>query len=192
VAAFVVLSVLSIVAVAGLAALASVRGTVAAAGRGRQLAQTRYLGELALGLGAGELGGPVGDALVRALLRIAAPCAEPIDGVSCIRLDRARLEELRKLRGDEGGMLVPAVGGGASGSLGEAAIAGDFWLELTDPIAGPPLAGTDLGGGAATRVRHYAVTTTATGRVGRGGGDAVWSASLARARAQLLVGPLAP
>ena len=199
-AVFVVVLVITLVSALGLFAMRSATLATLASGYGRQMTQTHYVTELALGLTVTELGGDMRQAYAEQLWsgKYTSECAgaATLTNSTCFPLYYVDLEARVATHNSLAKLLEPAVGA-TPGSLGPVPLEGDFRVEVSDiHEASPPMAGMDLTGMSASP-RYYAVTLTAAGQVrpqpevaNQLDAPASAAAGIEGARAHIVVGPL--
>jgi len=204
-AIFIVVMVLTLLTAIGVFAIRAATLGTATAGYDRQNTQNHYVGEYGMLTVVSELSTTRRSAYVTQMGIAHDKCwatkdlTDPSPGifVPCYRLYAHEIQNLlptgRQLfdpSNADGGTLV------TPGSLGPAALDGDFVVEMTDPgPVGAPVAGTDVGG-TGPRFRYLQVTLTSIGQV-RPSGDPTScvanSAALAgneNGRAFVVIGPL--
>lgn len=181
-ALFVVLVVIVMLTGLGIFTTRSAMLTTTTSGAARQMTQTHYVTEYALGLTVGELSSARKEAYVRSAALTPDPLCytplpnsnvqNPVPNATCYRFGYADLKkQVQASQGlaATGDLLEPAIpnpsnpSGGVPGSLGYADLQGSFLVEMTDIApASPPVAGMDM---ASTSIQFYAVTLTAVGQV---------------------------
>jgi len=187
-AIFVVMLVIVMLTGIGVFASRSAILTTTTSGATRQMTQTHYVTEYALGLTMGELSSKRKQAYVLSMTKPpngvatpgqnpcfkglpSAPSTDYVLNPTCYRFGYADLKQQVVSGGGlaaGGDLLEPTIPNAdpsqtIPGSLGYANLEASFLVEMTDLApASPPVAGMDL---ASSSIQYYAVTLTATGQV---------------------------
>jgi len=203
-AVFVVVMVLSMLTAIGVFAMRAASMAGAASGYERQNTQNHYVGEYGLLSAVAELSTTRRSAYVKKMRQASETCTATSGvpnlgtGVPCYKLYANDVGKL--VAGNFSGRLLfdPPSGSGSTivpGSLGPAALDGDFVVEMTDiSEVGLPVAGSALEGSGA-KFKYYQITLTSIGQVRPAGDPAACTAGAVVAgneagRAFVVVGPL--
>ena len=147
---FIVAMTLAVLASLGLYALQSASSEVKTSGYGRQNAQSRYLSEYGVQVGANAMGGTTGQlyvGLMKSQTQRDAACTSLIGvDVNASSLSKAcRRMGAGELSSGWGTNVVPVapVASNHAGSLGFNEMTGDFYVEMTDPAPAGAMYGID-------------------------------------------------
>lgn len=198
---FIVVMVITLLTAIGIFAARSASLVDMAAGYERQASQTQYLTEYGTLAALAQLGSGAAQAYVDQMDVGIDQCRanlglDPSSRPGCYKIFKSEIEMVTNQISGEA-LLEPAIEGEESGSFGfNAAVVGDFVVELTDKgPTGAPVAGTDIGG-TGTRFGYVKVALTTTAQIRPQDGSAacsVGSAALAGQqlmRAHAIVGPV--
>jgi len=169
VAIFIVVMVLTMLSAIGVFAMKAAGMANAASGYERQNTQNHYAAEYGMLGAVTELGTSRRNGYIEKMSSGVDTCAATrglsYDGgvVPCYHLYASDVQ-----RSVTPPLFAPSTASGTTidpGSLGPAALTGDFVVEMTDPgPVGVPVAGTDVGG-SGSKFKYLQVTLTATGQV---------------------------
>lgn len=202
---FIIAMTLAVLASLGLYALQSASTEVKTSGYGRQNAQSRYLSEYGVQVGANAMGGTTGQlyvGLMKSNTQRDTACTSLIgvDQNASLLSKACRRMGASELAGGWGTTAKPieTVAANKAGSLGFNDMTGDFYVELTDPAPAGAMYGIDTRLGLCyTKVTVLAVgitrpDTTSLANKGITLGDRALygSQGLINSRARVIAGPM--